>query len=195
MVRAYHCIFCAYGFWLPNDPRGSWSDYVRAWELALHGPATKTSARRSVATRPHGRRARRAAKDALRYPPVRFNGRQARTVAQGFADISAIAGYVVYACSILPEHVHIVIHRHHYVIEQVVARLKGKATERLRLDDCHPMRAHTSADQPLPSPWARNGWNVYLNSGAEIRRACDYVRDNPMREGKRRQHWRFVTEY
>ena len=53
-----------------------------------------------------------------------------RTIAQGFAEISAIAGYVVYACSILPEHIHMVIRRHDYVIEQVVARLKGKATER-----------------------------------------------------------------
>jgi len=28
MVRGYHVIFGMYGFWLPNDPRGSWSDYV-----------------------------------------------------------------------------------------------------------------------------------------------------------------------
>jgi len=41
MVRAYHVIFCAYGFWLPNDPRGSWSDFVRSWELLRFGKATK----------------------------------------------------------------------------------------------------------------------------------------------------------
>lgn len=23
-----HVIFGAYGFWLPNDPRGSWSEFV-----------------------------------------------------------------------------------------------------------------------------------------------------------------------
>ena len=33
MVRWYHLIISAYGFWLPNDPRGSWSDFVGAWEL------------------------------------------------------------------------------------------------------------------------------------------------------------------
>lgn len=33
MVRWYHAIFSAYGFWLPNDPRGSWSDFVRAWHF------------------------------------------------------------------------------------------------------------------------------------------------------------------
>ena len=34
MVHGYHLILPMYGFWLPNDPRGSWSDYVRSWELA-----------------------------------------------------------------------------------------------------------------------------------------------------------------
>src|SRR5438034_5148372 len=37
MVLASHGIFTAYGFWLPNDPRGSWSDFVRSWELFLAG--------------------------------------------------------------------------------------------------------------------------------------------------------------
>jgi hypothetical protein len=52
-VRAYHAIITAYGFWLPNDPRGSWSDYVRQWELLVWGEATKVTTRRSVAGRPH----------------------------------------------------------------------------------------------------------------------------------------------
>jgi len=42
MVLASHCTFTAYGFRLPNDPRGSWSDFVRAWDLLLSGKATKT---------------------------------------------------------------------------------------------------------------------------------------------------------
>src|SRR5256885_9336243 len=33
----------------PNDPRGSWSDFVRSWELFRYGPATKTTERRSLA--------------------------------------------------------------------------------------------------------------------------------------------------
>ncbi len=32
MVYAYHTIFAAYGIWLPNDPGGSWSDFVRSCE-------------------------------------------------------------------------------------------------------------------------------------------------------------------
>ena len=26
MVIAQHLVFTTYGFWLPNDPRGSWSE-------------------------------------------------------------------------------------------------------------------------------------------------------------------------
>src|SRR5581483_11392251 len=53
MILAFHSIFSMYGFWLPNDPRGSGSDYIASWELFRFGPATKTNSRRSVAGVPH----------------------------------------------------------------------------------------------------------------------------------------------
>ena len=31
MILGFHVVFGAYGFWLPNDPRGSWSDFVGSW--------------------------------------------------------------------------------------------------------------------------------------------------------------------
>ena len=43
------------GFRLPNDPRGSWSDWMRQWELYAFGAATKVETRRSVAKQPHDR--------------------------------------------------------------------------------------------------------------------------------------------
>jgi hypothetical protein len=70
VVRAYHVIITAYGFWLPNDPRGSWSDFVGSGELRKFGEATKTETRRSVAGQRHDRAARLAARAALKYPPV-----------------------------------------------------------------------------------------------------------------------------
>jgi hypothetical protein len=53
MVLASHCIFTAYGFWLPNDPHGSWSEFVRSRELLRFGKATKIQDARSVACREH----------------------------------------------------------------------------------------------------------------------------------------------
>ncbi|MEX2215722.1 MAG: hypothetical protein WD768_16545 [Phycisphaeraceae bacterium] len=86
-VIAYHLILTAYGFWLPNDPRGSWSDFVRAWELfRFGGPATKVNTRRSLAHQPHDRAKRKELNDHLARPPVLFNGLQARAIARGFAD-------------------------------------------------------------------------------------------------------------
>ena len=49
MILAFHFILSAYGFWLPNDPRGSWSEIVRNFELLRFGPATKVSTTRSLA--------------------------------------------------------------------------------------------------------------------------------------------------
>jgi hypothetical protein len=44
-MLAFHAIFTAYGFWLPNDTRGSWSDWVGAWELFRRGGRRRRSAR------------------------------------------------------------------------------------------------------------------------------------------------------
>jgi REP element-mobilizing transposase RayT len=195
MVRAYHVIFCAYGFWLPNDPRGSWSDFVGAWELLRFGRATKTCTRQSRAGAPHDDALREEAKHALEYPPVSFTGIQARAVARGFAEYVAKAGLSVWACSILPEHVHMVIARDRRLIEQIVNHLKGSATRRVMREDLHPLATCARPGRRPPHMWGRGQWTVYLDDAAEIRRAIRYVQDNPLREGKRRQRWRFVTEY
>jgi REP element-mobilizing transposase RayT len=192
-VQAYHVIFTAYGFWLPNDPRGSWSDFVRAWELRRFGPATKVNTRRSVAGVRHNVADRLAAKQALRYPPVVFDGYQALSIANGFSRMIDKSGYVVYACTILPEHVHMVLRRYRYRAETMVRLLKAEASHQLHTDGRHPLAAWPQEDGSLPSPWARNCWKVFLNTDEDIRRAVRYVENNPLKEGKRPQRWSFVT--
>lgn len=125
MVRAYHAIFTAYGFWLPNDPRGSWSDFVRSWELLKHGRATKTNERRSLAHDRHDVARRRAAKMALRYPPVEFTGEQALQCVRGFAATAERSPYIIHATAILPDHVHLVVRRHRQWIKQIVSPVEG----------------------------------------------------------------------
>jgi hypothetical protein len=118
VVLGYHLIITAYGFWLPNDPRGSWSDFVGSWELRQFGPATKTDNRRSVAARPHDVQLRRAAKEVLKYPDVHFTDAQVRTIGRGFADWVQHNGVTIWACSILAEHVHFVIARHRSALSE-----------------------------------------------------------------------------
>src|SRR5207248_2618800 len=132
MVLASHIIFTAYGFWLPNDPRGSWSDFVASWELLLAGgKATKVTTRRSLAHEPHDARKRRLAKERLSFPPVQFSGIQALAIAQGFKQAIEESGYVLFACSIMPQHVHVVAARHDHEARRIAGHLKGRATQRL----------------------------------------------------------------
>jgi REP element-mobilizing transposase RayT len=193
MVLGYHIILSAYGFWLPNDPRGSWSDTIRVYELLQFGPATKVNTTRSVAHTPHDRELRRAAKQALQHKPVRFTGIQARAIASGFAIASREHDYIIDALAILPDHAHLVLRAHPRHIDDIAKHLKAKATRQLSLESIHPFVDDPRADGTLPSPWARNHWSPFIDSPAYLRKAIDYVNDNPGRSGLKRQHWKCVV--
>jgi REP element-mobilizing transposase RayT len=195
MVLGSHVIFSAYGFWLPNDPRGSWSEFVGSWELLRFGPATKVDTRRSVAARPHDWALRLAAKEALRYPPVQFTGVQARAIGRAFAESVRKGGVTVWACSILPEHVHLVTARHRCKVEQLVNFLKAAATKALVAEGLHPFADRRTVDGAIPKCWGRGGWKVYLDSVEDLQRAIGYVEANPLKEGKPSQRWPFVTAF
>jgi REP element-mobilizing transposase RayT len=195
MVLGSHVIFGAYGFWLPNDPRGSWSDFVGSWELFRFGAATKTTETVSVAGRPHDRIMRFQAKKALKHPPVEFSGIQARAVGYGFAEYVEKAGLAVWACAILPDHVHLVLARHHLKVESLVIQLKGDATERLIDERIHPFADRKDKRGRTPKCFARGEWKVFLNSAEDIVRAIRYVENNPLKEGKPPQRWKFVKPF
>jgi REP element-mobilizing transposase RayT len=195
MLHGFHVIISTYGFWLPNDPRGSWSDFVRCWELARFGRATKVSTRQSVAAVKHNFDQRKAAKRLLKYPEVAFNGKQALSVAKGFVAAIEESNYLILACSILPQHIHLVIGPHGTDIRRIVGHLKGRATQRLAADGLHPLANFREKDGTLPSAWARNSWVVYMFSEEHLLQAIRYVNQNPLKEGKKRQNWSFVREY
>lgn len=195
MVLAYHLIFTTYGFWLPNDPRGSWSDFVRSWELFWYGAATKVTTRASLARRVHDHDLRRAQKSALRYEPVRFTEAQLGAVSRGFSRAVAESGYMLFACSILPEHVHLVIQRHANPGERIIGHFKARATQQLLEEGTHPFQDRRTSDGTVPCAWGRRGWRVYLNSVDDILRAIRYVETNPVKQGLARQAHAFVTRY
>jgi REP element-mobilizing transposase RayT len=194
-MLAAHVIFGAHGFWLPNDPRGSWSKFVGSWELFRYGPATKTTATRSVAAHPHNQAARLAAKRALSRPAVQFTGVQARAVARGFARYARQSNLAIFACAILPDHVHLVLGAHRLSPKQLVIQLKGAATEQLLEEQRHPFAHLAQQNGRPPKCFARGGWNVYLDKPDDVLRAIRYVDDNPQKEGKPRQRWSFITPF
>lgn len=193
MVRWYHAIFGAYGFWLPNDPRGSWSDFVQAYELyRFGGPATKVSEKRSYAHDPHDVDLRREAKEYLKYPPARFDPACCQSIARGFARACKEFGFKIHAATIGFDHVHIVAARDEQRdIENIVAVLKARATTQMKLDATHPMRGY----HPMPTPWAKKCWSVFIEDESQLKNAIDYVNRHPLKEGLAPQYWNFVTPY
>ena len=197
MVLAYHLILSVYGFWLPNDPRGSWSDFVWAYELTRFGPATKVETHASVAHVEHDRALRAAAKRALRYLPVRFDGVQGREVARGIARVVERDRIVVWACAVMPDHVHLVVARHPTLLcEEIASRFKQSASRALTLAGVHPMARYADHRGRVPSPWGEGEWKVYLDSPNDVTRATAYVRNNPVRDGMKPQAWsQFVSPF
>ena len=181
MILAFHSVFTAYDFWLPNEPRGSWSDFVASWELRRFGPATKGSTRRSIAARPYDRSLKRRMQQSLEREPVTFSGEQTREIVRGFSTTP----YTLHACAVLSEHVHLVVGRTSRNIRTVVGHLKAEATRALR-------QGGWFADR---TPWADHGWNVYLDSAEAVERAIAYVENNPVREGKRLQRWKCIAPF
>jgi hypothetical protein len=194
-VLGFHFVISAYGFWLPNDPRGSWSSTVRQWRLVRFGPATKVSTTRSLANVAHDRTTRTAARSAMKYPPVRFDGPAAGAIGAGLRRASLEAGYSVHALAVLPEHFHLVMGWHDKPIDRIAAHLKVRATGELTRRGLNPMQRFARPDGRMPSPWARNYWCPYITSARQMRIAIRYVQRNPLREGKPVQRWRFVQPF
>ena len=193
MIHGYHVIFGAYGFWLPNDPRGSWSDFVAAWELLRFGSATKGLTR--IELNPEQEASRQQAKSCLQYPAVEFNGLQARAVGRGFKNARTKSNLTIWACSILPCHAHLVVARHTYKVEYIVSLLKGEATKQLNKEQLHPFAGFVNHKGGTPTPWNVKAWKVYLDTENGIENAIRYVDENPEKEGKPRQVWNFLTPF
>src|SRR3954454_16630444 len=189
-VLAAHCVFGAYGLWLPNDPRGSGSKYVGARNLLPLGKATFLADRsRSIAGQTHDVGKRLAAKHALSRPAVRFTGKQALVVSNGFGDYIRSRRLTVWACSIMPDHVHMVIATHEIGFEQLVSKLKANATSALGKAHSHPFLELELKTKKHHTCWGGRAWDTYLYTEEQILERIRYVEENPVRAGLKPQKW------
>jgi len=191
-MLAFHGIFGAYGFWLPNDPRGSWSRWVGSWELYRYGPATKVNVRHSLAAKRHDRAQRMAVKESLRYEPVLYTGEQVWAIGKGFKQALRRHNMQYFACAIMPDHVHVVLRCTSILPGQAIGKLKRAAGDALLESDVHPLSSQVRAGQRPPLCFARRAWKVYLDTGDDLRRSIAYVIQNPVKEGLPLQRWSFV---
>jgi REP element-mobilizing transposase RayT len=186
LVIAYHLIWTGYGWWLPNDPRGSGSHTIR--NPVLHELGELHLGRRRI--QPAGKVVREfyeRAHSLLKHPVISFDDSQFECIAAAFAHVIATQNYTCYACAIMPDHLHILIRKHKHRAEEMIERLQDQS----RVDLC--AAGLLPFDHPV---WTKNsGWKVFLDSPDDIWRTINYIDDNPLRARRPAQRWSFVTPY
>jgi REP element-mobilizing transposase RayT len=186
LVIAYHLIWTAYGWWLPNDPRGSGSNIIRTDLICDLGDLHQ--GRKKV--QPTGKTVREfydKAADILKHPLLTFDDTCRAIVAAAFAQVIETERYTCYACAIMPDHVHLVIRKHKHLAEDMVDNLKESSRQRL-MDAGRRALTH-------PTWTAGHGWSVFLDHPDDVRRTNRYVELNPPKDNLPAQNWPFVKMY
>ena len=185
IVIAHHLIWTAYGWWLPNDPRGSGSRVIRRDALAELGELHR--GRKKIQPASGEIRAfYRGAEPKLMHPLREFSANEISTIASAFGDAIANYRYTCYACAILPDHVHVLIRKHKHRAEQIIANLQAISRSRLREGFGH------YAGHPV---WGGGGWKVFQDHPDDVRRTIGYINANPLKHRLPPQQWPFVKEY
>ena len=185
MVIAYHLVWTAYGWWLPNDPRGSMSHEIRNDVISELGELHH--GRKTI--QPPSAEIRAFYEDAakrLRHELLTFDAAQRAVLGECFAQTIKTHRYTCYACAIMPDHVHILIRKHRDKAEQMIEHLQDQSRLRFRADGLRP------PDHPV---WGGSGWKVFLDQLADIERTIRYIEMNPIKVRAPAQRWSFVTEY
>lgn len=183
IVIAYHLIWTAYGWWLPNDPRGSTSRTIASDVIVelgeLHHGRKRIQPAGGVIRGFYGR-----ARDVLKFELLSFTPEEMRIIARSFAGLANGRPYTCYACAIMPDHVHVVMRKHKRTAEQMMQDLQDASRARLQ----------ESARRGHPV-WGGPGWKVFLFDPDDVRRTIEYVNQNPVKMHLPRQDWDFVKEY
>lgn len=185
IVIAHYLIWTAYGWWLPNDPRGSMSNTIRNDTISDLGGIHFGRKKIQPASRVI-REFYEEAKSHLQHPLRVFSPVEFSMIAQAFANEIAAQKYTCYACAIMRDHVHILIRKHKHPAEVMIANLQHASRRLLRDQNIR------DADHPM---WGGPGWKVFLDTPEDIRRTMQYIEQNPVKARLPVQKWSFVKEY
>lgn len=185
MIVGYHLIWTAYGWWLPNDPRGSMSQDIATDILTQLGEVHY--GRKKI--QPAGWEIRefyQKAKPLLKYELLKMNDADVDVVAKSFAETIRKCNYTCYACAIMSDHVHALIRRHRDLPEVMIEAFQTDSHDSLFA------AGQRAVDHPV---WGGTGWKVYLDCVEDIERTIRYIEQNPVKIGRPIQRWGFVTPY
>ncbi len=185
MVVAHHLIWTAYGWWLPNDPRGSTSHKIRCAEIVGLGELHHGRKRVQPASGDI-RNFYEAARQVLKHDLLKFSDHEISLPGEVFAGVVAKKTYACYACAIMPDHVHMLIRKHRDKAEQMIEHFQEASREAMIEAGLR------TADHPV---WGGPGWKVFLETRDDITRVVKYIEDNPVKARRPRQNWGFVTQY
>jgi hypothetical protein len=130
IIIAHHIMWTLYGWWLPNDLRGSTSRTIRndlVAELgALHfGRKSKQPAGRDI------RAFYEQAARLLQHSLLSFDLDQFAMVAEAVGQAICECKYTCYACAIMPDHVHLLIRKHRDLAEEMIEKIQTLSRKRL----------------------------------------------------------------
>jgi hypothetical protein len=168
MVIAHHIILTGYGHWLPNDPRGSMSHEVHAPRIAELGPLHY--GRKEVQpSRSELRAFHHGAKERLYHPVLWWDDAGRQALADAIGGVVVREKLTCYACSVLRDHVHLLVRKHRLKAQQMSEAFRAAGREQLvRLGmagDDHPV---FSADP----------CHLFKSSPQEVRSCVRYIHDN-----------------
>ena len=187
MIAGYHLIWTAYGWWLPNDPRGSMSQELRRADIADLGKLH--CGRKRI--QPAGKVVREfydAARGILKNTLLRFTPEEIEIIGNAFAEVIKSRSYTCYACAIMPDHVHALIRKHRDKAREMIAALQDASRDAILANP----QARREPDHPV---WGGPGWKVYLETVDDMWRTVGYTRGNPREAGQPEQQWEFVKPY
>jgi REP element-mobilizing transposase RayT len=186
LVIAYHLVWTAYGWWLPNDPRGSGSKQVCCDVIAELG-ALHFGRKRIQPPADEIKGFYDKAAQLLQHSLLTFDDKACAEIAEAFDGVIEEQSYTCYACAIMPDHVHILIRKHKHQAEEMMGLLRSLSRKRL-VDS-----GRRAVDHPV---WTSgSGWKVFLDHPQEVRRTIGYIDQNPVKIGWPKQYWPFVKEY
>ena len=185
LVIAHHLIWSAYGWWLPNDPRGSTSREVADEGIARLGPH-HYGRRRNLPRFDELDRFQAAAERVLKFQRLAIGEAETRIVAQAFEETIRRRRYTCYACAIMPDHVHVLARKHRDKAEEMIEALQSASRARLCAAGLR------EADHPV---WTVGGWKGFLDRPDEVQARIAYIEGNPAKNRLPRQIWPFVVPY
>ena len=185
IVIAHHLVWTAYGWWLPNDPRGSLSRFIA--QDILKDLGRLHFGRKLI--QPTGKIIRefyREAAKRLTHELSTFDAAARQIIADAFAEVIARETYTCWACAIMPDHIHMIIRKHRDTAEDMITNFQNASRSRLR--EC----SFRTLDHPT---WGGPGFKVFLDHPTEIHRTIKYIEQNPLKIGLPSQSWPFVMPY